>query len=106
MTELEQARAHLCFAQSELYRIRTLPESYLTPVWIKYATGSVLAALSWVWDAQERAEKAFAEEIASRCGIGRKPAALAEVKQGMFLQHLSVGTIVSFSDGKLGRIVG
>jgi hypothetical protein len=53
MTELERARAHLAFCQDDLHYCRgNLPYSRGA---YKAAERHFLAALSWVWDAQERA---------------------------------------------------
>lgn len=53
MTELEKARAHLRICQEALFRER---RSY-GPASEAYYSDRVLAALSWVWDAQERQER-------------------------------------------------
>ena len=58
ITELEEARAHLRERQSDLYSARcalaeTDPVAEAGYI-IKNCEVSVLAALSWVWDAQER----------------------------------------------------
>lgn len=52
MTELEHARTHLHETQSALQNARSsdLP-------WAKTAENHFLAALSWVWDAQERSRE-------------------------------------------------
>jgi hypothetical protein len=64
MTELEQARAHLEKAQNMLHEARhgvqwsNQQKDWVKapgPItWRKYCEQTVLAALSWVWDAQER----------------------------------------------------
>ena len=53
MTELEQARAHLKWAQDFLSRRRGV---HAHGAALEEAMRTVLAALSWVWDAQERAQ--------------------------------------------------
>ena len=67
MTELEQARAHLRRCQQNLATQRQLGrDRFDIPAAVVIAAGhnpyrdemaNVLAALSWVWDAQERAER-------------------------------------------------
>lgn len=52
MTELEQARAHLRISQLNLFEIRRVHKG--SQPWLDQAKQRVLAALSWVWDAQER----------------------------------------------------
>ena len=51
MTELEQARAHLRRCQDRFHHRRALG---VGDVVREEAEAAVLAALSWVWDAQER----------------------------------------------------
>lgn len=70
VTELEQAKEHLLGAQETLRGYRSEHQN-LNPQarknnleWIKFAERNVIAALSWVWDAQERAEpQLFVAEI-------------------------------------------
>ncbi len=58
ITELEQARAHLTLCQETLRILRAAPKRYVRrrdhAGIVGEAKSSVLAALSWVWDAQER----------------------------------------------------
>jgi hypothetical protein len=60
MTELEQARAHLRQCQSQLATLRQrvgtaiMAGHPVIPGYLDGAYALVLAALSWVWDAQER----------------------------------------------------
>jgi hypothetical protein len=55
MTELERARDHLQRCQGWLGIARRQNSGDLIGLMnVKYATEDVLAALSWVWDAQER----------------------------------------------------
>lgn len=51
MTELERARAHLRASQNDLAKIRG---AGMPPWIIGFAEGNVLAALSWVWEEQEK----------------------------------------------------
>lgn len=65
MTELDQARAHLRDAQAHLAAIRfkdkfsrkTLETMFYPMDSRRTAENKIKAALSWVWDAQERAQK-------------------------------------------------
>jgi|ERR1035437_4740556 hypothetical protein len=54
MTELENARAYLAESQDYLRDIRRQTPAWAAPGLIGRAESGVLAALSWVWDAQER----------------------------------------------------
>lgn len=51
-TELERARQHLLLTQSAFQRARLNRQP-----WVLTAEQHFLAALSWVWDAQERARE-------------------------------------------------
>jgi hypothetical protein len=51
MSEVEQARDHLRLMQHNLYQNRRFGNECLE----RYEKDRVLAALSWLWDAQERA---------------------------------------------------
>ena len=79
MNELGQARMHLKRCQSVLGDIRRAPahedETYQCAR-LEAAHDSFLAALSWVWDAQQRAkEQASREEAAAFFqGLGFDPA--------------------------------
>lgn len=57
MTELERARAHLRFSQGALFSYRQWcgREGGSAAVLCGYE-GNVLAALSWMWEAQEKHE--------------------------------------------------
>jgi hypothetical protein len=55
MTELVRARAHLKVEQKALAAARSAG----TTVWAHVCEGRVLAALSWVWEAQEREARAM-----------------------------------------------
>jgi hypothetical protein len=51
-SELERAREHLRISQLNLFEIRRVHKG--SQPWLDQAKSRVLAALSWVWDAQER----------------------------------------------------
>jgi hypothetical protein len=57
MTELEEARAHLQHCQDVL----AIGRANGGGAYMDLSERNVLAALSWVWDAQERAERAAVE---------------------------------------------
>lgn len=60
MTELEEARAYLRERQEVLSRCRRMSE----PIYVRRrCETAVVAALSWVWDAQEHAGRKDAETI-------------------------------------------
>lgn len=59
MTELEQARAHLRICQTELHAARSLAWCIAGQRAAGLRERAVLAALSWVYDAQERAAGPF-----------------------------------------------
>jgi hypothetical protein len=63
MTELQQALAFLRARQGRLHSLRTDE----IPMETKFAERAVKAALSWVWDVQERARQSRRSH-ASRCG--------------------------------------
>jgi hypothetical protein len=66
-TELDQARAHLRKCQADLHRWRNDggPWQFLQRSQIEEYQNAVLAALSWVWDAQQRdAERQEREQAA------------------------------------------
>lgn len=54
MTELEEARAHLKFTRELLARARFSAADWFPDDWGQQCERGYLAALSWVWDAQER----------------------------------------------------
>lgn len=69
MTELEQARTHLRRCQTDLDMARQRNRGgFFDAMNVDHAATAVLAALSWVWDAQERAAQdyVFADVIAAR----------------------------------------
>lgn len=55
MTELERARAHLQVCQYDLAGARLLQWCLAGERRLRFVEEAYLAALSWVWDAQERA---------------------------------------------------
>ena len=73
-TELERARAHLRTTQDCFHRRRAMK---MSGVVLDEARVKVLAALSWVWDAQERAERQEADDyFKSISRLGYNPTAL------------------------------
>jgi hypothetical protein len=54
MTELERARAHLQVCQYDLAGARLLQWCLAGKRRLRFVEEAYLAALSWVWDAQER----------------------------------------------------
>lgn len=54
MTELERARAHLLDAQILLSHSRRDPQLRSAPRAMRLVENGFLAALSWVWECQER----------------------------------------------------
>ena len=71
MTEVEQARKHLLQAQRNLFMSRQYNSRKLPT-----HTANVLAAISWLWDAQERESlkpiKIFGYETCGKCGWMRQ----------------------------------
>ena len=63
MTELERARAHLRECQRILYSQRRAWPHLCQGEMLSRDESNVLAALSWVWDAQERERMAQAIPI-------------------------------------------
>ncbi len=91
MTELEQARAHLKDAQDSLHFERTGSDK----VRVRYFERNVLSALSWVWDAQERAGILSAGDVIGNIRI-------TAINSG----ELAIGQTIVWPDGREGRIVG
>ena len=96
MTELEQARAHLRRCQDRFHHRRALG---VGDVVREEAEAAVLAALSWVWDAQEREKhiRLISEDsILIKAGMTIHPLCAGTLKRGM--------TII-WPDGSKGRII-
>jgi len=75
MTELEQARLWLRIVQGVLQRERAVYAHYGahgTAPLVRAAECAVLAALSWVWDAQERAPRIEPTAVWRVKGVGEK----------------------------------
>jgi hypothetical protein len=107
LTELDQARAHLRECQDALHLSRSRGVNSFGVPFAKVHDGlrrehnALYAAISWVWDAQEREREQRQE------WLDRFPCAgnLRLIKRGLFLQHFNIGDSVSFEDGTMGRIV-
>jgi hypothetical protein len=89
MTELESARAHLRHCQAELKHAREVSVFEQGSWWPQglrsNAEAAVLAALSWVWDAQERNTDIL--RITSVSGL------------------LAVGMTITWPDGSKGKVI-
>ena len=82
MTELEQAQEHLRACQASLYFARRSrpfhvsypqhPRGLSTREFKVLCEAQVLAALSWVWDAQERASRIEPTAVWRVKGVGEK----------------------------------
>jgi len=95
MTELEEARAHLREWQEQLSDnrkhiqfIRYGRRDALND--LKWFERQVCAALSWVWDAQERA------------GVNKGPLEICTLDGGT----INVGDTITWPDGHEGKVVG
>ena len=89
MTELEQARAHLQDCQKALKHARDVSVFEQGQWWPENmkanAERTVLAALSWVWDAQERAFSANLSLLRFRARLDRgKPLTGSIFERGVF----------------------